>query len=637
LLVLRSPSYIIVLAVQVPRSSNKMTPVSSSPSLSPSKQPQTQKEDVVSVCVSVPTSSSSSSSSSKGTTIGTTIGTATTVGTTRSAATGSAVSSSLSSSFDESSNANATNNTNTTNNNNTTNTNNNYGLNINDFIKTHYGAISGNAANGEEDTLSLLAANAKDHARALGVCSDTASVNSYNSSTHTITNTNTNTNLDNCSIGGNSCGTYSKSKDSGSTNYGTNYHYNYGTTGNYNGNYNGNPVHNQNHKQWTLRKIALDLSLYCNVLITLTKLIAYCQTLSLSVLAALLDSVLDVVSQVVLNYTEKHSTMQRSSALYPAGASRLEPIGVLTCASLMGMASFEVLKESLETLLFTGGGVAYNGNDNDNHNGNRSLDFDDGIHSAVSMGAIVLVKLLLLWLCNYSSKASGRAREQRQQERNAVVSAGVSATTTTTTTSTTTSTTKNCLQHSDPTLEAVAQDHKNDALSNGVSAVCLLLALYSKKLWWCDGVGAILISFYIIYSWFETGKEQIEHLTGKSAPDDFLQELTDLANTFDDRLLVVDTCRAYHFGPKFLVELEVVMPVDTLLKESHDLGMELQYEIEAREEVERCFVHIDYESREYDEHVVSKVPELREHLLRHRTSRLGHGTGTSGGGGSSSV
>merc|ERR1712238_106130 len=48
-------------------------------------------------------------------------------------------------------------------------------------------------------------------------------------------------------------------------------------------------------------------------------------------------------------------------------------------------------------------------------------------------------------------------------------------------------------------------------------------------------------------------------------------------------------------------------------------GMELQYEIEGKEDVERCFVHIDYEKREYDEHLVSKVPELQEHLvLRHR-------------------
>jgi divalent metal cation (Fe/Co/Zn/Cd) transporter len=167
-------------------------------------------------------------------------------------------------------------------------------------------------------------------------------------------------------------------------------------------------------------------------------------------------------------------------------------------------------------------------------------------------------------------------------------------------------------------MEALSQDHYNDALSNGVAAFSLLFALYSPNLWWLDPVGAIVISLYIIYSWYHTGQEQIEQLTGKIAPTEFIAELLLLAEHFDERILMVDTCRAYHFGPKFLVELEVVMPKHTLLKESHDLGMELQYEIEAREEVERCFVHIDYESRDYDEHVVSKVPELREQLLRRR-------------------
>ena len=46
----------------------------------------------------------------------------------------------------------------------------------------------------------------------------------------------------------------------------------------------------------------------------------------------------------------------------------------------------------------------------------------------------------------------------------------------------------------------------------------------------------------------------------------------------------VDVVHPYHFGLKFLVELEVVLLHDTLLFESHDLGMELQYEIESREE-----------------------------------------------------
>ena len=347
---------------------------------------------------------------------------------------------------------------------------------------------------------------------------------------------------------------------------------------------------------WTIRKLALELSLWFNVIITITKCLAYFQTLSLSVLAALLDSLLDVVSQLVLNYTEKHSSMQRSSALYPAGASRLEPIGVLTCASLMGMASFEVLKESFETLYKKDSSLV-------------DMGLEDGIHSALSMAAIVVLKLLLLWLCNTASNQRVSSKSSVTINNNA--SSGLQVVNPNT----------KSLQLLDPTLEAVAQDHWNDALSNGVSAIALLLALYKNSLWWCDSVGAILISIYIIHSWYHTGKEQIEHLTGKSAPSELMEELMHLAEHFDERLLV-DTCRAYHFGPKFLVELEVVMPMDTLLKESHDLGMELQYEIEAREEVERCFVHIDYESRDYDEHVVSKVPELREHLLRHRSNRI---------------
>ena len=325
-------------------------------------------------------------------------------------------------------------------------------------------------------------------------------------------------------------------------------------------------------EQPRLRRIALDLSLWINVFVTLTKLVAYIQTSSLSVLAALVDSVLDIVSQLVMNYTEKHSSLQRSSAFYPAGASRLEPVGVLTCAALMGMASFEVIKESVERLAST----------------DSSPFVDASMASFWSLAGVILLKLGLLYLCQRAAELKFGTGSAHQT-----------------------------LQQADPTMSALAQDHWNDALSNGVAALALLVALRYPYMWWVDPVGAILISLYIIHSWFSTGMEQVEQLTGKAAPSEFLEELQEMANTFDERM-IVDVCRAYHFGPKFLVEIEVVLPKDTLLFESHDLGMELQYEIESREEVERCFVHIDYETRPYDEHVVSKVPELRE---KYRTSK----------------
>jgi len=332
----------------------------------------------------------------------------------------------------------------------------------------------------------------------------------------------------------------------------------------------------------TLRRIAIDLSLYLNLLILFSKLYAYIQTLSLSVLAALTDSLLDVVSQLVLNYTERHSSKSRSSALYPAGAARLEPLGVLICAALMGMASFEIVKESVESLTVHGSVM-------DVDAGEGLMGIDSNMLSVYGMIGIVFVKLALYALCI-------RAIPTRQHYAT-LSSIGNPAV-------------KQSVKLSDPTLEALAQDHWNDALSNAVAALALFCAILSPDLWFLDPVGAIAISIYIIYSWYETGKEQIEQLTGKSAPDEFIDELYELASNFDSRM-IVDVVRAYHFGPKFLVELEVVLPKDTLLFESHDLGMELQYEIEGREEVERCFVHIDYEQRPYDEHVVSKVPELR--------------------------
>ncbi|KAL7534498.1 hypothetical protein ACHAXR_007623 [Thalassiosira sp. AJA248-18] len=339
-----------------------------------------------------------------------------------------------------------------------------------------------------------------------------------------------------------------------------------------------------------LRKLALDLSLYINIFILITKAIAYLETLSLSILAALVDSILDVVSQGILAYTERRSSKTRSSAHYPAGASRLEPLGVLSCAALMGFASFGVLKEALEKLFE---GI---------ENGTGSMMMDENWSSFWSMLSVVVVKLGLWGLCQ-------KVGHVRIEEANNNNNNNGDSTDGRTGGSAAPSPKKQYFV--DSTLEALAQDHWNDCLSNAVAAIALLCVLSNELLWIIDPIGAILISLYIIFSWYSTGKEQIEQLTGKAAPTDFIDELYETANNFDPKM-EVDVVRAYHFGPKFLVELEVVLPRDTLLFESHDLGMELQYEIESREEVERCFVHIDYESRPYDEHVVSKVPELRE-------------------------
>jgi len=149
------------------------------------------------------------------------------------------------------------------------------------------------------------------------------------------------------------------------------------------------------------------------------------------------------------------------------------------------------------------------------------------------------------------------------------------------------------------------QDHFNDALSNLVAVLALLIAQNHQSLWWVDPIGAILIGLYIMYSWCETGTEEIEKIVGRKADQSLLDKLVSIGSSHHDSL-TVDICRCYHFGPKFLVEMEVVLPPDMPLRSTHDIGMSLQYKRENVRGVGRAFGHMDYSEGEYEEHVMSR-------------------------------
>lgn len=63
----------------------------------------------------------------------------------------------------------------------------------------------------------------------------------------------------------------------------------------------------------------------------------------------------------------------------------------------------------------------------------------------------------------------------------------------------------------------------------------------------------------------------------------------------DERVNYIDTVYVYHFGTRFLVEVHIVMDPNMTLRESHDISETLQTSIESLAEVERAFVHCDYE------------------------------------------
>lgn len=65
------------------------------------------------------------------------------------------------------------------------------------------------------------------------------------------------------------------------------------------------------------------------------------------------------------------------------------------------------------------------------------------------------------------------------------------------------------LQKQSESMLALAEDHRNDIMSNVVAILTGAAASWWHNCWWIDPVGGILISLYIIYSWGAICKEQV--------------------------------------------------------------------------------------------------------------------------------
>ena len=144
-----------------------------------------------------------------------------------------------------------------------------------------------------------------------------------------------------------------------------------------------------------------------------------------------------------------------------------------------------------------------------------------------------------------------------------------------------------------PSVHVFFIDHRNDIVVNIFGLVMSVVG--TKIVWYLDPIGAILIALLILFSWASNAFEQVWLLVGKAAPKEYIAKLIYMSVTHDDRIIKVDTCRAYHAGHNYYVEIDIVCDENLPLKITHDIGQTLQRKIEGLSDVERCFVHVDYD------------------------------------------
>lgn len=103
-------------------------------------------------------------------------------------------------------------------------------------------------------------------------------------------------------------------------------------------------------------------------------------------------------------------------------------------------------------------------------------------------------------------------------------------------------------------------------------------------------------------TWAKTVVENVWSLIGRTAPPEYLAKLIYLIWNHHEEITHIDTVRAYTFGSHYFVEADIVLPGDMLLSQAHNIGETLQEKLEQLSEVERAFVHVDFEFTHRPEH-----------------------------------
>ena len=110
------------------------------------------------------------------------------------------------------------------------------------------------------------------------------------------------------------------------------------------------------------------------------------------------------------------------------------------------------------------------------------------------------------------------------------------------------------------------------------------------------------IALYTMNIWTKTVIENVWALIGRTAPPEFLAKLTYLIWNHHEDIKHIDTVRAYTFGSNYFVEVDIVLRQDMLLNKAHNIGESLQVKLEQLPDIERAFVHIDFEYSHKPEH-----------------------------------
>lgn len=266
-----------------------------------------------------------------------------------------------------------------------------------------------------------------------------------------------------------------------------------------------------------------------NCFLFVIKLIAALLSGSIALLSDAFNSLTDIVSSIAIYVCVKISNREADEG-HPFGHSRAEPIAGLVVAILAGILGFEIMRTSV-LRFFEGGDVK----------------------TSAFIIAIPLITIVVKLVMAYYFKRVGRDI------------------------------------HS-PAITASGVDSLMDVFVSAAALTGLVGVMLGLP--WLDPVAGLIISFWIIYTGYSIGVDNIDYLMGKAPEAELMEEIKNAALGVKG-VQDINTVRAHYVGPFIHVEIHVEVAKYLSTFDAHEISDAVEDALSALSAIEKAFVHID--------------------------------------------
>lgn len=255
-----------------------------------------------------------------------------------------------------------------------------------------------------------------------------------------------------------------------------------------------------------LLRIASTASVLTAMVLIVVKLVAWVMTESVSIMASLIDSLLDAAASMVNFFAIRYALLPPDDE-HRFGHGKAEAVaGLMQSAFISGSAIF-LLLQAADRLLHP-----------------RELQSTQ-VGVAVMIFSIIATLGLVIFQ-KYVVKKTGSTA-----------------------------------------IHADSLHYVGDLLGNATVIIALVLSQYGWNA--ADPVMAIAVGLYILYSAWEIGKESFEHLMDRELPDDEKDSILEIAME-PVEVIGVHELKTRRSGHRYIIQLHLEMLSDLSLRQAHD-------------------------------------------------------------------